>query len=88
MRELQARALPAPREPVRTRVPRCLPSLAWLHSQLKNPAKLKTMSKKQLRQIKKADTTGVKPKVYGKREQRAVSGEDPPEPTGKRQKTS
>lgn len=31
-----------------------------------NTAKIKKMSKKQLRQIKKADTTGVAPKIYGK----------------------
>ena len=30
-----------------------------------NTSKIKKMSKKQLRQIKKADTTGVAPKVYG-----------------------
>jgi hypothetical protein len=32
--------------------------------QISNTAKIKKMSKKQLRQIKKADTTGVAPKVY------------------------
>ena len=31
-----------------------------------NTAKIKKMSKKQLRMIKKADTSGVAPKVYGK----------------------
>ena len=31
-----------------------------------NTAKIKKMSKKQLRQMKKADTSGVEPKVYGK----------------------
>lgn len=31
-----------------------------------NTAKIKKMSKKQLRQIKKADTSGVAPKQYGK----------------------
>lgn len=30
-----------------------------------NSSKIKKMSKKQLRQIKKADTSGVAPKVYG-----------------------
>ena len=34
--------------------------------QISNTAKLKKMSKKQLRSIKKADTSGVKPKVYEK----------------------
>ena len=31
-----------------------------------NTAKIKKMSKKQLRSIKKADTSGVAPKIYGK----------------------
>ena len=33
---------------------------------ISNTAKIKKMSKKQLRLIKKADTSGVAPKVYGK----------------------
>ena len=32
---------------------------------ISNTSKIKKMSKKQLRNIRKADTTGVAPKVYG-----------------------
>ena len=48
---------------------RALQSVSSAHapaSQISNTAKLKKMSKKQLRSIKKADTSGVKPKVYEK----------------------
>jgi hypothetical protein len=31
-----------------------------------NTSKIKKMSRKQLRLVKKADTSGVKPKIYGK----------------------
>jgi len=35
------------------------------HQIITNTAKIKKMSKKQLRNIKKADTSGVAPKQYG-----------------------
>lgn len=35
------------------------------HQVITNTAKIKKMSKKQLRNIKKADTSGVAPKQYG-----------------------
>jgi len=40
--------------------------------QITNTKKIKKMSKKQLKSISKMDTTGVKPKVFTKKEKKAA----------------
>lgn len=40
--------------------------------QISNTKKIKKMSKKQLKSISKMDTTGVKPKVFTKKEKKAA----------------
>ena len=41
--------------------------------QITNTKKIKKMSKKQLRMIKKADTSGVAPKIYRKEDLKKAS---------------
>lgn len=65
---LVQRLCPAPRPPCRGR--RLL--TARVVPQISNTKKIKKMSKKQLKSISKMDTTGVKPKVFTKKEKKAA----------------
>ena len=60
--------MPVPRPPCRGR--RSL--TVRLVPQITDTKKIKKMSKKQLKSISKMDTTGVKPKVFTKKEKKAA----------------